>query len=147
MGWKIGQYLGDHPGVPKNALKLRAMNVLSSAALTRPRQAVWRYEWEAQVGKNVVAPLGKQPHEKPQAKNTGKLTPLWVIVPHADIHCTVTLTQGRISSHSWRQLSNYIRPEHIASIHILLSGSLGRCQANARTPPRSSFVVDESICR
>lgn len=121
-GWKIGQYLGDHPDVPKNSVKLRAMNVLTSAAIQTPRQATWRYEWEAQVGRNVVAPLGKQPHEKPHAKNTGKLTPLWVTVSHKDIHCTVTLTKGRISSYSWRQLSNHIRPERIASLHLLLTG-------------------------
>ena len=120
-GWKIGQYLGDHPGVPKGSLKLRVMNVLTGAALKRPRQAVWRYEWEAQVGRNVVAPLGKQPHEKPRAKNTGTLTPLWATIPHKDIYCTVTLSGGRISSHSWRQLSNYVQPTHIASIHLLLT--------------------------
>ena len=124
-GWKIGQYLGDHPGVPRGSLKLRAMNVLTSAALKRPRQAVWRYEWKAQRGRNVVAPLGKQPHDKPRAKNTGKLTQLWVTVPHNDIHCTVSLTHGRISSHSWRQLSQHVNPSHISSIHILCPGNGG----------------------
>jgi hypothetical protein len=84
--------LGGSSRCTQELCKLRAMNVLTSAAIQTPRQATWRYEWEAQVGRNVVAPLGKQPHEKPHAKNTGKLTPLWVTVSHKDIHCTVTLT-------------------------------------------------------
>ena len=116
-GWKIGQYLGDHPGVQKGSIRLRSMNVLSNDAMKKPRQAIWRYEWEARRGRNVVAPLGSEPHDKPSAKNTGGLTPLWATIPHTHIYCTVTLTRGRITSHSWRALSSHVSPNHMASIH------------------------------
>ena len=72
-GWRVGQYLGDHPGVPKGSLKIRAMNILPSKALYKPRQAIWRYEWQAERGRNVVAPNGSKPHDRPSSKNTGTL--------------------------------------------------------------------------
>ena len=82
-GWRIGQYLGDHPDVPKDCIKLRKMNVLSNKVmLQNPRRAVWRYEWQSARGKNVVAELGSPPDKRPRAKNTGSLKQAWELVKH-----------------------------------------------------------------
>jgi len=118
-GWKIAQYLGDKPDTPDNKVRLRAMNALITSALDNPRETVWRYEWKAQRGRNVVAKQGKGPSDKPAAKNTGSLKELWVDVNKSDIYCTVELTGGNITSTAWRELSNYVNAIAIASIHIL----------------------------
>ena len=117
-GWKIGQYLGDHPDVPEGSLKLRRMNVLNSKTLMEnPRRAIWRYEWDAQRGKNVVAELGYPPDRRPSAKNTGSLKQAWDVVEHDKIYCAVTMTSGRISSASYRELIHHIMPERIADVN------------------------------
>ena len=95
------------------------MNALITSALDNPRETVWRYEWKAQRGRNVVAKQGKGPSDKPAAKNTGSLKELWVDVNKSDIYCTVELTGGNITSTAWRELSNYVNAIAIASIHIL----------------------------
>ena len=119
-GWKIGQYLGDHPDVPEGSLKLRRMNVLSSKTLMEnPRRAIWRYEWDAQRGKNVVAELGYPPDRRPSAKNTGSLKQAWDVVEHDKIYCAVTMTSGRISSASYRELIHHIMPERIADVNLV----------------------------
>ena len=119
-GWRIGQYLGDHPDVPKNCIKLRKMNVLSNKVMIQnPRRAIWRYEWQSERGKNVVAALGSPPDKKPRAKNTGSLKQAWELVKHDDIYCAVSMTTGRISSSSYRELVHLLMPEKIADVHLI----------------------------
>ena len=119
-GWRVGQYLGDHPDVPRGSLKLRKMNVLNQRIIMEaPRRAVWRYEWKASRGPNVVAEQGRPPDKRPSAKNTGSLKQAWEIVKHDHIYCAVSLTSGRITSTSYRELLHHLMPSKIADIHLI----------------------------
>ena len=55
--WSVGQYLGDGDHKSPHHFRLHKMNCArKDPNKTNPRRVVWRYEWEAQFGINLVAP-------------------------------------------------------------------------------------------
>ena len=117
-GWSVGQYLGEHESTPEGKTRLRKMNALESKARTlEARNAVWRYEWTAQRGRPVVAPVTAQHNKKPSGKNTGRLTEAWVYVNPLHILCVVEISKGKIDATSWNTLRCMLDEEKVLSLH------------------------------
>ena len=101
--WSVGQYLGDGDHKSPHHFRLRKMNCArKDPNRTNPRRVVWRYEWEAQFGINLVAPT-RYPHDRPpKYRQGGELTPAWVQVRRDRIFCAVVLNRDRTLEHdSW----------------------------------------------
>ena len=120
--WSIGQYLGDHPNVPEEHLRLRKMNVSKTVLTTaNPRVAKWGYEWAAEIGDNLVTPFSRNhDYVLKETIRTGRVVPAYVDVAHQRLRCVVKLQSGMVTSATWRR----IRPagldiNKICSIHLI----------------------------